>query len=165
MGEAVRWDLQYKCCHWTIKADPDAVLLPDRLRGALRHRMGGPNFLTTCNKNFQVALMFGATEAISTQGLEKYFSNESTCRSLPWHPWGEDKWMSICLQTLGVAPVFDGGLVGDSQCYGVDCRNPDHSAYHPFKDPHSWMWCYRTAMRVSGGHFDIASASRHAQAR
>jgi len=145
--EAVRWDLQYKCCDWTIKADPDAVLLPDRLRGVLSHRMGWPNFITTCNKHFRFALMFGATEAISTQGLERYFANENTCRSLPWQPWGEDKWMTICLQKLGVAPVFDGGLVADGQCYGADCRNPYHSAYHPFKNPNSWMWCYRTTMR------------------
>jgi len=145
--EAVRWDLQYKCCNWTIKADPDAVLLPDRLRDALSHRMGQANFITTCGRWFQFPLMFGAAEAISRQGLERYYSNENACRSLPWQPWGEDKWMTFCLQRLGVAPVFDGGLVGDSGCYGADCRNPHLSAFHPFKNANAWMWCYQTAMR------------------
>eukprot|EP00419_Tripos_fusus_P032539 CAMPEP_0172787086 /NCGR_PEP_ID=MMETSP1074-20121228/206274_1 /TAXON_ID=2916 /ORGANISM="Ceratium fusus, Strain PA161109" /LENGTH=477 /DNA_ID=CAMNT_0013624107 /DNA_START=730 /DNA_END=2161 /DNA_ORIENTATION=- len=134
--EAVRWDLQYKCCDWTIKADPDAVLLPDRMRGALSHRMGGASFITTCDKGFSVGpMMFGATEAISTQGLERYFSNENACRSMPWQPWGEDKWMGICLKALGVSPVFDGGFVGDNLCYGANCQNGHSSSYHPFKDP------------------------------
>jgi len=139
--EAVRWDLQYKCCHWTIKADPDAVLLPGRLRGALSHRMDRPNFITTCG-----TMMYGATETISVKGLERYFSNENPCRSLPWHDWGEDKWLGICLQRMGVAPVFDGSLVGDNLCYGANCWDY-HSAYHPFKNANAWMWCYRTAMR------------------
>jgi len=145
--EAVRWDLQYKCCNWTIKADPDAVLLPDRLRNALSSRMGFTNFITTCKKWYGPAIMYGATEAISTQGLERYFSDENACRSLPWQPWGEDRWMSNCLQRLGVAPVFDGSLVGDDGCYGKDCRNPSRSAYHRFKNAKAWMWCYHAATR------------------
>jgi len=147
--EAIRWDLQYKCCHWTIKADPDAVLLPDRMRGALSHRMGWVNFITTCDKYHlkDGPKMYGAAEAMSTQGLERYFENEYACRSMPWQRWGEDTWMGNCLKVLGVGPVFDRGFVGDNRCYGADCRNGRNSAYHPFKDSNAWMACYRAAMR------------------
>jgi len=140
--EAVKWDMQYKCCDWTIKADPDAVLLPERMRGVLSHRMGWPNFITTCR-----GVLYGAVEAISTIGLERYFWNEGPCRALPWQSWGEDVWISNCLTNLGVAAGYDGGFVSDNLCYGANCGNGYSSAYHPFKDKNSWMQCYWTSTR------------------
>jgi len=147
--EAVRWDLQYKCCHWTIKADPDAVLLPDRLRLAVNRfgPVGQPKFVTNCGR-WNPPVMWGALEVISQQAIEKYFSNEGTCKSLPWNGWGEDKWMEACLKSLAIPAVFDGTMVGDAHCHGLDCRNKKNSAYHKFKDANAWMWCYRTAMQM-----------------
>mmetsp|Transcript_28140 Transcript_28140/g.55258 ORF Transcript_28140/g.55258 Transcript_28140/m.55258 type:complete len:642 (-) Transcript_28140:66-1991(-) len=135
--EAVKFDMQYRCCDWTIKADPDAVVLPQRMRNVLSHKMGWPNFVTTCK-----GMLYGAVEAISTSGLERYFWNEGPCRALPWQSWGEDVWIQNCLTNMGVAGGFDGGFVSDNLCYGANCGNGFSSAYHPFKDKNSWMGCY-----------------------
>jgi len=142
MWEAVRWDLQYKCCDWTVKADPDAVLLPDRMRGALSHKMSWLNFIATCK-----GTLYGAVEAIQSKALEKYFMNEAQCRNMPWQSWGEDVWISRCLMSLGVSSAFDGAFVGDNLCTGAWCGNGYSSGYHPFKDANSWMTCYNQAMR------------------
>jgi len=142
MWEAVRWDLHYKCCDWTVKADPDAVLMPDRMRGALSHKMSWLNFIATCK-----GTLYGAVEAIQSKGLEKYFLNEAQCRNMPWQSWGEDVWISRCLMSLGVLSAFDGAFVADNLCTGAWCGNGYSSGYHPFKDPTAWMNCYNQAMR------------------
>jgi hypothetical protein len=140
--EAVRWDLQYTCCDWTVKADPDAVMLPDRMRGALSGKMNWLNYISTCRGK-----LYGAVEAIQSKGLQRYFDNEGQCRGMPWQPWGEDVWISRCLNSLGVISAFDGGFVADNLCYGAYCGNGYSSAFHPFKDANSWMNCYNQAIR------------------
>mmetsp|Transcript_78871 Transcript_78871/g.152306 ORF Transcript_78871/g.152306 Transcript_78871/m.152306 type:complete len:622 (-) Transcript_78871:430-2295(-) len=142
MWEAVRWNLQYKCCDWTVKADPDAVLLPDRMRGALSHKMSWLNFVATCK-----GTLYGAVEAIQTKALEKYFWNEAQCRNMGWQSWGEDVWINRCLMSLGVTSTFDGGFVADNLCSGSYCGNGYSSGYHPFKDANAWMSCYYQATR------------------
>merc|ERR1712032_1308381 len=139
--EAVRWDMRYTCCDWTVKADPDAVMLPDRMRGTLSHKMSWLNFISTCQGK-----LYGAIEAIQTKGLQRYFNNEGQCRGMPWQPWGEDVWISRCLMSLGVVSAFDAGFVADNLCYGANCGNGYSSAYHPFKDSNAWMNCYNQAI-------------------
>jgi len=142
MWEAVRWNLQYKCCDWTVKVDPDAVLLPDRMRKSLSHKTSWLNFVTTC-----YGRLYGAVEAIQSKALDRYFWNEGKCRNLPWQSWGEDVWMSKCMWSLGVPSTYDGGFVGDNVCKGTWCGNGYSSAYHPFKNANTWMSCYYQAMR------------------
>jgi len=146
--EAVRWDSQYLCCDWTIKADPDAVVLPDRLRYTLKKYTGHPTFILTCNKGFSDGpMMFGALEAIASSALTRYFNSESVCRNMPWQSWGEDLWIGKCLQALGVPASEDHGIVGDALCYGANCANGYSGAYHPFKNKDAWMQCYWTTTR------------------
>jgi len=142
MWEAVRWNLQYKCCDWTVKVDPDAVLLPNRMRAALSYKMGWVNFITTCKYT-----LFGAVEAIQSRALDRYYWNEAQCRNLPWNSWGEDVWISNCLKSLGVSAAYDGRFVADNLCFGAWCGNGYSSAYHPFKNAYAWMSCYNQAMR------------------
>jgi len=141
--EAVRWDGTYRCCQWTIKADPDAVVLPDRLRSSLKKYSGRQTYIVTCNKGFADGpMMFGAMEAISSGALTRYFQSESTCRNMPWQSWGEDLWMGKCLQGLGIPAVEDHGIVADNLCYGANCGNGYSAAFHPFKSKDAWMACY-----------------------
>jgi len=146
--EAVRWDGKYRAADWTIKADPDAVVLPDRLRNHLRAHVGHPAFILTCGKAGMAdgPMMFGSVEAISVQALYAYFNSESTCRSMPWGAWGEDLWMGNCLKALGVSAEGDFGLVSDGVCLYKNCAG-GAAAFHPLKSLGEWMQCYWAAQR------------------
>merc|ERR550532_202706 len=90
--ESVRWGGKYNLCDWTVKADPDAVIMPDRMRG----HVSPPNvhqgsLLFNCPK-WPDSPLYGALEAVSRQALQNYFNNEGNCRSMPYGGWGEDKW-------------------------------------------------------------------------
>mmetsp|Transcript_28739 Transcript_28739/g.89678 ORF Transcript_28739/g.89678 Transcript_28739/m.89678 type:complete len:625 (+) Transcript_28739:82-1956(+) len=147
--EAVKWDGRYQTADWTIKADPDAVVIASRLRQKLKVHTGHPSFILTCGKAGMPdgPMMFGSVEAISTQALHAYFNSESTCRSLPWQSWGEDLWMGNCLKSLGVSAVGDFGMVSDGVCLYANCGDPNAAAFHPFKTVRNWMSCYWGAVR------------------
>jgi len=142
MWEAVRWDLQYQCCDWVVKVDPDAVIIPARMRIALSKKMSWLNYIATCK-----GTLYGAVEAIQTKSLQRYYDNEAKCRNMPWQAWGEDVWISRCLLSLGVYSAFDAGFVADNLCTGANCGNGFSSAFHPFKNVGTWMGCYNQAMR------------------
>lgn len=143
---AVKWIGRWKLTDWTIKADPDAVILPDRLRyGHLKWHTGTPCFIVNCNKAMITGpMMFGSMEAISRQALEKYFSNEAACQNN--YQYGEDRWFGNCLQSLGAQGAQDFGMVGDNVCTGANCAD-GKGAYHPFKNVGAWKQCYDTASR------------------
>mmetsp|Transcript_25460 Transcript_25460/g.64100 ORF Transcript_25460/g.64100 Transcript_25460/m.64100 type:complete len:726 (+) Transcript_25460:56-2233(+) len=134
----------YQSTDWTIKADPDAVVLPDRLRNHLRPHTGQSAFMVNCAKPYmpEGPMMFGALEAISRQGLETYFAKAGDCiGGLPWKEWGEDLFLNQCFKKIGVARKNDFKIYSDGVCTGVDCRDPDAAAFHPKKDVNSWMAC------------------------
>lgn len=143
--DAVRWVGNYRLTEWTIKADPDAVMLPDRLRYHLR---GKPPkaYIVNCNKPdlHGAAMMFGSVEAMSRVAMEAYFNSGMTCRKN--YQFGEDRWLGDCLNELGVTPVQDFGMVGDGVCTGANCGD-GKAAYHPFKDAGAWLNCLNTAIR------------------
>mmetsp|Transcript_97860 Transcript_97860/g.272362 ORF Transcript_97860/g.272362 Transcript_97860/m.272362 type:complete len:641 (-) Transcript_97860:55-1977(-) len=147
--EAVRWDGRYSKTDWTIKADPDAVVVPERIRWKLKVHSGHAAFILTCGKAGMPdgPMMFGSVEAISVQALWAYFASETTCRNLPWQSWGEDLWMGNCLKNLGASAEADFGMVSDGVCLYANCNDKNAAAFHPFKDVHSWLACYWTSQR------------------
>lgn len=147
--EAVRWDGRYRTCDWTIKADPDAVLLPDRLRTHLKPHSGHSAFILTCGKAGMPdgPMMFGSVEALSRMALDSYFNSESTCRNMPWGAWGEDLWLGNCLKNLGVSAEADFNLVSDGVCLYRNCADKNAAAFHPLKSVHEWLSCYWGATR------------------
>jgi len=144
--KVVNWIGRWKITDWTIKVDPDAVLIPDRMRNShLRYHTGVPGYIVNCNKPFMLQpMMFGSVEAISREGLEKYFVNTGACN---WgYEFGEDKWLGKCLSGLGVPGVQDFGMVGDGVCTGANCGD-GKAAYHPFKAVGPWAGCLAQATR------------------
>ncbi|CAK0814035.1 unnamed protein product, partial [Prorocentrum cordatum] len=107
--EAVKGLDKWKAHGWTIKTDPDAVILPDRLRGSLAKvredtHLGDELFayVKTCHKdNGMKNMMFGAMEALTKVAVEKYFEGIQRCRAMEWQTWGEDLFMMKCLDNLG----------------------------------------------------------------
>jgi len=129
---------------WTVKADPDAVLLPTRLRKHLDAFTGQHGYVVNCAKPFmpEGPMMFGALEAFTRSALEVYFRKAGDCAgSLPWKIWGEDLYMGKCLEKIGVNRLNDFTIYSDGVCRGVDCADPEAAAFHPMKDPQSWLNC------------------------
>jgi hypothetical protein len=148
--EAVKWVGRYKLTDWTIKADPDAVIFADRLRGHLSP-VGGAAYIVNCNKPDIMAslgpMMFGSLEAISRPGLQNYFNNEGPCKT--GYQFGEDRWLGNCLKSVGTRGAQDFGIVGDQVCTkppGSPCTD-NKAAYHPYKSAGAWMTCYNQAVR------------------
>jgi hypothetical protein len=144
---AVNWIGRWKLTDWTIKVDPDAVLIPDRMRyNHLKYHTGTPCYIVNCNKPGMSTgpMMFGSIESVSRQGLEKYFVNTGKCN---WgFQFGEDRWFGGCLAALGVQGVQDFSEVGDGVCTGANCGD-GKAAYHPFKAVAPWAACLAQATR------------------
>lgn len=143
------WDIvisdgRFRRHAWTIKVDPDAVLLPSRLRQHLFKHTGSSVYVLDCNK-FE-PMMYGAVEAFSVRAIKLYAERGWHCASeLKWTPWGEDKYMTRCLNYLGVQPVTNFYVVGDDRCSGAICGDGLSAAYHPFKEVAQWMTCFDEA--------------------
>jgi len=135
---------------WTVKVDPDAVLLPDRLRDHLRPHTNANVFIVNCDKPDIVPMMFGALEAFSKQAMATFFSGMQRCtQDLSWQQWGEDKFMGNCLSHLGVSAVNDFTIYTDGVCKGMNCADKVAAAFHPVKKLSDWLFCWTTAMNVA----------------
>jgi len=144
---SVGWIGNWKLTDWTIKVDPDAVLLPDKMRyGHLKFHTGVPGYIVNCNKAGMSTgpMMFGSIEAISRQALERYFANPGRCSF--GYEFGEDRWFGNCLASLGAQGIPDFGMVGDNVCTGANCGD-GKAAYHPFKNTGAWAGCFAQATR------------------
>lgn len=146
----------YKEHDWSVKADPDTVLLPGRLQEHLRPHtgrdpeQGGSFYVVNCNRypsNPNFPMIYGALEVYSTKALQTYSEGEARCDSLPWKAWqwGEDKFMGKCMGLLGVTRLDDFAQVGDKRCTFSGCGDASRAAYHSFKDVASWMSCWGEA--------------------
>lgn len=144
-----RWNLHA----WTVKADPDAVLLPDRLRVHLAPYVLENVYVVNCNAfpgspNFP--MMYGSLEIYSWKAIQTYANGMGSCMTdmgmmLP--SWGEDYFMTHCLDHIGVGRIDDFASVGDGVCTGVDCGDSWVAAFHPFKSVQAWQQCWDTAHR------------------
>jgi hypothetical protein len=148
--EQIRQDFRYRFHDWTLKVDPDAVILPDRLRQHLSKFTRPSTFLKNCNRFHGPGwpAMYGALEAFSRQAIMTYFDGAKKCKDeLQWQKWGEDIYMTACMGHLGVESDTDLNLVGDGVCMGADCGDSSKAVFHPFKSPEKYMECYEQAMR------------------
>mmetsp|Transcript_32324 Transcript_32324/g.68859 ORF Transcript_32324/g.68859 Transcript_32324/m.68859 type:complete len:536 (-) Transcript_32324:82-1689(-) len=146
--EQIHADGRYKTHDWTVKVDPDAVLLADRLRGHLSPYNGRNVYIRNCDKPMsEGTMMFGSLEPISRTALTAYFANTERCmKELPWQAWGEDLYMMRCLEKIGVGPVGDFSIIQDGVCKGVWCGNNWAAAFHPMKSVGAWQNCWQQAV-------------------
>jgi len=141
---------------WVIKADPDAVVLADRLKLHLRKHTGPGKkaYVKNCDLFHNAKgwpKVYGAIEAFSVSAMQVYFHGLQKCKSeLDWKTWGEDIFMMHCLDHLGVGSVVDLTLAFDARCNWkgeVDCANGDSAAFHPFKSKKDWVDCWNLATK------------------
>jgi len=162
-------DGRYSKHDWIVKADPDTVVVPDRLRTVLAPGQqpknpypppyapapGSGQWVPNCDKmkNWGAGwgglwpMMFGSIEIISREAIDNYFANEQMCKdSLPgWEMMGEDRFLGLCFRKLHAEELFI--RQGDGTCMGGACTDPNFQAYHPRKDVTSWMQCWGQATR------------------
>jgi hypothetical protein len=144
--EAIRKSGLWASYDWIVKTDPDAVLLPRRLRLhlALHHGEEGV-YVQNCDR-YGGPSLFGALEAFSHAAVRMFFDSGPECRNtLNWQEWGEDVFMALCLDHIGVSSVFDQKLIGDARCTWADCGDGTSSSYHPFKSVGDWTSCWERA--------------------
>jgi len=125
---------------FTLKVDPDAVLIPDRVRWHLQPHVGNKMYIVNCPIG---DMMYGSLEVYSYYGIKEWSMRGHDCAAP--NNWGEDKYMTICMDFLGVARVHDTAIVADNLCLGSDCSNGQAAAFHPYKDIGQWMQCYEKA--------------------
>jgi len=130
---------------FTVKADPDAVVIAERLRWHLGNMVGRPTYVVNCNKGGMAPMMFGSLEAISKQGMEKFFNAEGNCMGMPLDAWGEDKWLGNCLNSVDAGGSADFGMVSDGVCNGLNCGS-GAAVFHPLKNKGAWLGCYWSAV-------------------
>jgi len=136
---------------WIVKVDPDAVIIPDRVRSHLTSHVDENVYVVNCNKfpsspNFP--MMYGSVEIYSYKAIKTYKEKQGRCQEdmgmmLP--KWGEDYYMTHCLDHIGVGRISDYASVGDNVCSGGACSDPYFSAFHPHKTTEDWTECWEEA--------------------
>lgn len=138
---------------WTVKVDPDAVLLPDRLRIHLAPHVLENVYVVNCNKfpsSSNFPMMYGSLEIYSWKAIQTYKNSMSSCMDdmgMMIPQWGEDYFMTHCLDHIGVGRIADFASVGDNVCLGANCGDDWVAAFHPFKSVDEWKKCWDTAHR------------------
>jgi hypothetical protein len=153
MWQQLTQDGQFLRHGWTVKADPDAVFLPERLRAVVRGldsellQSHKGIFLNNCKLG-----LHGPLEVISRRALEVFAASMDNvkCGYAPQ----EDVYLQVCMQNLGVKQIdkFD-QLLAEQECardgwhQDPDWRKCESSkaAFHPFKDPDEYQQCLNRA--------------------
>jgi hypothetical protein len=142
---------------WTVKTDPDAVIIPWRLRlraGRSRflHGLQDKVYMNTCS--FGHLRLHGSLEMMSLGAMRAYRDGIDRCvqdLTQDFSQFGEDVFLVDCLTLLGVDHVDDFGMMKDSKCdlnaangraANLKCGN-GRAAYHPFKTVGAWVGCHR----------------------
>jgi len=172
--EVGKWEVT----DYTVKADPDAVFVPSRLRNYLATKKGdSPHGLYFENcKNVQYGF-FGNLEVIThggTQVLTKYLENchaeFAPCANdgcdWKWGSWGEDVFVQRCMDHHYVDKVEAYDMTKDGACeadrpadqkknkkwHAEDCSQLTTVAAHPFKEPEGYFKCLG---EMTGQHYSV----------
>mmetsp|Transcript_131320 Transcript_131320/g.366082 ORF Transcript_131320/g.366082 Transcript_131320/m.366082 type:complete len:591 (-) Transcript_131320:115-1887(-) len=138
----------YRRYDWSVKMDPDAVLLPSRLRRHTDFRNpSDPIYLNNCYEG-----LHGPIEVVSHGGMQAIANGLEHCRQSLEHEWmtyGEDVWLRRCFGLLAVARVDDYSVLFEKACKPF--RDPipctaDAVSFHPLKTPQDYFMCLGQAM-------------------
>jgi hypothetical protein len=138
---------------WTVKVDPDCVMVADRLRshlGALNVPVWAAVYVK--NNGMDAGLgnngFLGAIEVFSKKASMKYLDNAAGCRQSLGLNAGEDGYFKGCMDALGVGYVVDSEMFFPDHAAGA-CMNGGRAAFHPLKDPAEWQHCWDIIMGKS----------------
>jgi len=143
----------FRKSQWTLKADPDAVFFPQRMRYHLKQGnwQGEPMvYFKNCGK---FNSMQGPLEIFSRAAVNKLVEMFQNC--LNWvdrSKIGEDGFMQKCMEVAGIQPVADFSCLKDLYCtdtyYGqpmFPCTDEGIAAFHPLKTLDAYAKCLHEA--------------------
>lgn len=143
MNSGEFWDMDF-----AVKADPDCVFFPSRLRSHVAPQLNANAYFLNCLYDSKPKI-FGALEVFSTVALKNYQAHIVTCKEMDWSEWGEDLYMQVCMKVLGAIAAEDYDLVGDDRCKGAPCSDVSKVAYHPYKDLATFWTCHNTSAQAA----------------
>jgi hypothetical protein len=166
----IRSDGRWQHRDWTVKVDPDAVFLPQRLvshlakQGVTEHGI----YLENCKR--VDSGFFGSLEVFSNKAFSIFLDNLEDCKlTLCWKggcgwkygPWGEDLFAQRCMDKHHVEKVQDFDLTNDGACavnrprnqrwnkkWKPNCADTHQPAMHPFKKPDDYFKCLGDVMKT-----------------
>jgi len=165
----------YKNFDWTVKVDPDAVFLPQRLIQRIQWIPRPENGVTLVNCKYVDNGFFGNLEVFSMMAFSVLASNIDKCsRELPWKvgvkggkfgPMGEDLFAEKCMEKNGVYKVEAFDISKDGACpanrpmdqeknkkWKPNCADAYTSAMHPFKKPTDYFNCLEETSKLVVPH-------------
>lgn len=133
---------------WTVKVDPDAVFFPSRLHEYLSVRTSTTDayYVGNCDRTWHdepaKLKLFGSLEIFSRNAVGTYKAYNERCKAeLPWHNWGEDFFMQICLEHVGVKALNGTAYFSDQRCHWSPCTDTTKVVFHDFKTTDQWFQC------------------------
>mmetsp|Transcript_219 Transcript_219/g.437 ORF Transcript_219/g.437 Transcript_219/m.437 type:complete len:705 (-) Transcript_219:166-2280(-) len=90
--------------------------------------------------------LHGPIEVISREAVATYMANIDSCEHIRELPFGEDKYLRLCLESLGVRRVDQFSILREEACGEVPapCTAPN-VAFHPFKNVQGYFDCWSHA--------------------
>lgn len=133
-------DGQFRLQDWSVKADPDTVFFPSRLREVLKDtdliaaQAGKGKFYNNCKEG-----LHGPLELLSRRALESYETGAKACKLPPQ----EDVYLQACLLKLGVGQWDDFNILAEDHCASPDWASctGKHVSFHPFKTVQAYKEC------------------------
>jgi len=135
--EYVTADGRYLENAWTVKADPDTVWVPQRLRD---HLQGADPSVRLVVRNGGGQVYLGPLEVFSVAAVWDFINrHRDVCYTVATY--GEDGWIAACMFSLGATFQTEEMLLKSDKRAEV-CRNSGFIAHHPFKDVVGLRMCY-----------------------
>jgi len=136
------WDDQiYKSHDWTVKVDPDAVWVPQRLRSrlwAFSTNIQEPVYVRNTWKSFG---FLGPLEVLSQTAVAR-LSEMNLKEACPYtSDAGEDGWLKDCMEDVALIGWKEDVHLLYSDCQVDACSDHSFVAYHYYKHPDSWNDC------------------------
>jgi hypothetical protein len=161
--EAIGKDGRWADYDWTIKIDPDAVFLPDRLKLKLSGQEVTEKGVYFTNCEHVKFGFFGNLEVVSKAAFSNLLDGLDECRADPKvnnKTFGEDLFMQMCMEKMGVSNVEDFYVTTDDACDAIarvaktpgvekkvtlpNCKMGT-PAFHPLKMPSDYIECLAMA--------------------
>jgi len=138
---------------WSVKMDPDAVWLPNRLlMHVVDREPASLVYLNNCDEG-----LHGPIEVISKGGMKAFDLGKQHCHDLlikEWMTYGEDVWVRRCMGLLSVARIDDYMLLREKACKPFKDPMPCDTqavAFHPLKSPARYFACLDQANYAQEG--------------
>eukprot|EP00413_Alexandrium_margalefii_P047694 CAMPEP_0204597770 /NCGR_PEP_ID=MMETSP0661-20131031/53976_1 /ASSEMBLY_ACC=CAM_ASM_000606 /TAXON_ID=109239 /ORGANISM="Alexandrium margalefi, Strain AMGDE01CS-322" /LENGTH=475 /DNA_ID=CAMNT_0051608469 /DNA_START=34 /DNA_END=1461 /DNA_ORIENTATION=+ len=152
---------------WTLKLDADTFIVPARLRtllGFVTQLPSSPLYLQNTDADMYGNFLHGPVEALSKAAMEVYRTGAERCKKeVDYSDKGEDWYLGLCLQHLGVQGSKELRLLNDAYMWGshhAECDAP-FAAFHPFKSAEAWDRCLKQVCPTAANPWEVQAIFKY----